>query len=317
MLNWVVFISKKLKEFKHMDIRLSEEVAAALAENRPVVALESTVISHGLPYPANLELAQEMEQIVRDNGATPGTIALIAGQPAVGLTEAEIAKLADGSVEVMKISRRDFGSAIARGYYGATTVAATMIVAHKAGIKVFATGGVGGVHRGDAQDVSADLIELSQTPVAVVCAGAKSILDLPRTLEWLETFGVPVIGYGTDEFPAFYTPQSGLSLTERADSAEETARIIGSQWNFGLLGGALVTVPIPAEEALPPEAIYPHIEQALTEAEEQHISGKDTTPFLLQRLVEITDGASLKANLALLKNNAAVAAQIAAELSKM
>ncbi len=300
-----------------MDIRLSEEVAAALADNRPVVALESTVISHGLPYPANLELAQEMEQIVRDNGATPGTIALIAGQPAVGLTEDEIATLADGSVEVMKISRRDFGSAIARGYYGATTVAATMIVAHKAGINVFATGGIGGVHRGDAQDVSADLIELSQTPVAVVCAGAKSILDLPRTLEWLETFGVPVIGYGTDEFPAFYTPKSGLSLTERADSANEAARIIGSQWKFGLRGGALVTVPIPADGALPPEAIYPPIEQALAEADEQHISGKETTPFLLQRLVEITGGESLRANLALLKNNAAVAAQIAAELSQI
>lgn len=300
-----------------MEIRLSEEVAAALADNRPVVALESTVISHGLPYPANLELAKEMEQIVRDNGATPGTIALIAGQPAVGLSEAEIAKLADERVEVMKISRRDFGSAIARGQYGATTVAATMIVAHKAGIKVFATGGIGGVHRGDAQDVSADLIELSQTPVAVVCAGAKSILDLSRTLEWLETFGVPVLGYGTAEFPAFYTPHSGLDLTERVDSAHEAAQIIAAQWNFGLGGGALVTVPIPADEALPPEAIYPPIEQALAEAEEQGISGKETTPFLLKRLVEITKGASLNANLALLKNNAAVAAQIAVELSKM
>ena len=298
-----------------MEIRLSEEVAAALAENRPVVALESTVISHGLPYPANLELAREMEQIVRDNGATPGTIALIAGQPAVGLSEAEVAKLADGSVEVMKISRRDFGSAIARGHYGATTVAATMIVAHQAGIKVFATGGIGGVHRGDAQDVSADLIELSQTPVAVVCAGAKSILDLPRTLEWLETFGVPVLGYNTSEFPAFYTPHSGLNLTERVDSATEAAQIIAAQWGFGLHGGALVAVPIPEDEALPPEAIYPPIEQALAEADEQGISGKDITPFLLKRLVEITEGASLTANLALLKNNAAVAAQIAVALS--
>ena len=300
-----------------MDIHLSEEVASAIANNRPVVALESTVISHGLPYPANFELAQEMEQIVRDNGATPGTIALIAGRPAIGLSEAEIAKLADGSVEVMKISRRDFGSAIARGHYAATTVAATMVVAHKAGIKVFATGGIGGVHRGNAQDVSADLIELSQTPVAVVCAGAKSILDLPRTLEWLETFGVPVLGYGTVEFPAFYTPHSGLNLTERVDSASEAAQIIGAQWVFGLTGGALVTVPIPEAEALSPEAIYPSIEQALTEAETQHISGKDITPFLLQRLVEITEGASLDANLALLKNNAEVAALIAVELSKI
>lgn len=300
-----------------MDIRLSEEVADALADNRPVVALESTVISHGLPYPANLELAHEVEQIVRDNGATPGTIALIAGRPALGLTEAEIEKLADGSVEVMKISRRDFGSAIARGHYGATTVAATMIVAHKAGIKVFATGGIGGVHRGDAQDVSADLIEMSQTPVVVVCAGAKSILDLPRTLEWLETFGVPVLGYGTSEFPAFYTPNSGLNLTEHVDSAQEAAQIIASQWDFGLESGVLVTVPIPTADALPPEAIYPPIEQALAEADAQGISGKNITPFLLKRLVEITDGASLTANLALLKNNATVAAQIAVQLSKL
>lgn len=293
---------------------LTEEIRDAINESRPIVALESTVISHGLPYPDNLELAKEMEAIVRANGAVPGTIAIIEGQAKVGLSDDELEMLADDSVEVLKISRRDFGSAIARKAYGATTVAATMIVAHKAGIDVFATGGVGGVHRGDASDVSADLIELSQTPVAVVCAGAKSILDLPRTLEWLETFGVPVLGYGTDEFPSFYTPHSGLTLTERVHSAQEAAAIISGQWEFGLTGGVLVTVPIPEDDALAKERIDADIEQALNEAVQQNITGKETTPFLLQRLVEITGGASLRANLALLKNNAAVAAQIAVAL---
>lgn len=296
------------------DVIRSEEVADAIAEGRPVVALESTVISHGLPYPANLDLAREMEQIVRAHGATPATIAIIKGQPKAGIDQSELEQLADGSVEVLKLSRRDFGSAIARRAYGATTVAATMIVAHKAGIDVFATGGLGGVHRGEAWDVSADLIELSQTPVAVVCAGAKSILDLPRTLEWLETFGVPVLGYGTQELPAFFTPHSGLALTERVDNAEEAAAIINSQWGFGLRGGVLVTVPIPSADAMSPDRVESFISQALREADEQGIRGKATTPFLLQRLIEITDGESVQANLALLKNNAQVAAQIAVAL---
>ncbi|MCI0710066.1 MAG: pseudouridine-5'-phosphate glycosidase [Chloroflexi bacterium] len=293
---------------------LTEELADAINENRPIVALESTVISHGLPYPDNWELAKEMEAIVRAHGAVPGTIAVIEGQAKVGLSDDELAKLADGSADVIKISRRDFGAAIARKAYGATTVAATMIVAHKAGIDVFATGGIGGVHRGEGWDVSADLIELSQTPVAVVCAGAKSILDLPRTLEWLETFGVPVVGYGTNEFPSFYTPHSGLTLTERVNTPAEAAAIINAQWDLGLLGGILVTVPIPTDDALAQERIEDDIQQALNEAAQQNISGKETTPFLLQRLVEITGGDSLRANLALLKNNAAVAAQIAVAL---
>lgn len=293
---------------------LTEELAGAIKENRPIVALESTVISHGLPYPDNLELAKKMEAIVRANGALPGTIAIIEGQAKVGLSDSELEKLADGSVEVLKISRRDFGAAIARKAYGATTVAATMIVAHKAGIDVFATGGIGGVHRGEAWDVSADLIELSQTPVAVVCAGAKSILDLQSTLEWLETFGVPVLGYGTDEFPSFYTPHSGLNLTERVDNPAEAAAIINGQWGFGLASGVLVTVPIPPGDALAQERIEADIQQALSEAARQKVTGKETTPFLLQRLVEITGGDSLRANLALLKNNAAVAAQIAVAL---
>jgi pseudouridine-5'-phosphate glycosidase len=296
---------------------LTEELQDAIHENRPIVALESTVISHGLPYPDNLTLAKEMEAIVRANGAVPGTIAIIKGQAKVGLSDSELEQLADDSVEVLKISRRDFGAAIARNTYGATTVAATMIVAHKAGINVFATGGIGGVHRGEGWDVSADLIELGQTPVAVVCAGAKSILDLPRTLEWLETFGVPVLGYGTDEFPAFYTPHSGLSLTERVDSPAEAAAIINGQWGFGLTSGVLVTVPIPEAEALAQDRVEADIQQALREAAQQNVTGKETTPFLLQRLVEITGGDSLRANLALLKNNAAVAAQIAVALKPM
>ena len=293
---------------------LTEELADAINENRPIVALESTVISHGLPYPDNLELAKEMEAIVRANGAVPGTIAIIEGLAKVGLSDGELAKLADDRMEVLKISRRDFGAAIARKAYGATTVAATMIVAHQAGINVFATGGMGGVHRGEAWDVSADLIELSQTPVVVVCAGAKSILDLPRTLEWLETFGVPVLGYGTNEFPSFYTPHSGLTLTERVDNPTQAAAIINGHWGFGLLSGVLVAVPIPADDALAQERIEADIQQALDEAARQNVTGKETTPFLLKRLIEITGGDSVRANLALLKNNAAVAAQIAVAL---
>ncbi len=295
---------------------LSPEIKAAIQSGRPVVALESTVISHGLPWPENLQLARELETIVRDNGATPATIALIAGQPRVGLTTDELEQLADGKTPVCKISRRDFGTAIIQKAYGATTVAATMIVAHKAGIKVFATGGIGGVHRGDTADVSADLIELSRTPVAVVCAGAKSILDLPRTLEWLETFGVPVLGYDTNEFPAFYTRTSGLPLHDRVDSGEDAARVIDAHWSFGLDSGVLVTVPIAESDAPDPATIDAYVAQALQEADAQQITGKDITPFLLGRLVEISGGKTLQANLALLRQNAAVAAQIAVALAK-
>lgn len=296
-------------------VRLSAEVEAALHEGQAIVALESTVISHGLPWPENLQLASELENIVRSEGATPATIAIIKGQPVAGLKQQQLEALADGKREVWKISRRDFGAAMAQQAYGATTVAATMIVAQRAGIEVFATGGIGGVHRGDTGDVSADLPELSQTPVVVVCAGAKSILDLPRTLEWLETFGVPVIGYGTGEFPAFYTPHSGLAVQARANHAAAVADMVAAQWAFGLKSGVLVTVPIPAESALPPAEVEGYIQQALKEAEAAQVTGKDITPFLLGRLVEISEGKSLMANLALLRNNARVAAQIAVALA--
>lgn len=297
-------------------IAFSPEVQAALDQDRPVVALESTVISHGLPWPENLRLAQALENIVREAGAVPATIAIIAGQPHVGLDADFLKSLADGSVVVEKISRRDFGLAIARQLYGATTVAATMLLAHKAGIRVFATGGIGGVHRGEANDVSADLPELSQTPVAVVCAGAKSILDLPRTLEWLETAGVPILGYQTDDFPAFYTRQSGLKVPYRVEDATEVARILTAQWDFGLKAGALITVPIAAADEVPASVVDAMIQQVLDEAHAQGVIGKAITPFLLGRLVEISDGQTLAANLALLKQNAAVAAEIAIALSQ-
>jgi pseudouridylate synthase len=295
---------------------LSPEVAEAKAAGWAIVALESTVISHGLPWPDNLTLGQELEGIVRQHGAIPATIAIIEGQVKAGLSPNEVESLARGDTHVRKVSRRDFGSVIARREYGATTVAATMIVAHKAGIRVFATGGIGGVHRGAAWDVSADLPELSQTPVAVVCAGAKAILDLPRTLEWLETYGVPVVGYQTNEFPAFYTPTSGLMLQDCVNNATEAAALIGLHWAFGMTSGVLVTAPIPQFAALDPAKIEADIERALADADASHITGKDITPFLLTRLVEISGGESLQANLALLRNNAAVAAQIAVALQK-
>lgn len=297
-----------------MNVIKSPEVEAALKAGKPVVALESTVISHGLPFPENIKLAQELENIVRENGAVPATIAVIDGELRAGLSESEILKLADGKTPVRKISRRDFGSVIANRQMGATTVAATMLIAHGAGIKVFATGGIGGVHRGLAGDVSADLVELSQTPVAVVCAGAKSILDLPRTLEWLETFGVPVVGYNTSEFPAFYTRTSGLPLVDCAEDAQQAAALLNAHWSLGFRQGILITVPIPQSDALESSDIDPYIEQAVAEADQQNIRGKDITPFLLKRLVDITGGKSLAANLALLRNNTRVAAEIAKHL---
>jgi pseudouridylate synthase len=295
------------------ELSFSPEVAAALAAGRPVVALESTVISHGLPRPHNLALALKMEAIVREHGAAPATIAILGGQLKAGLTGDELRYLANAS-GVMKVSRRDFPAAVARKLDGATTVAGTMIVAARAGINVFATGGIGGVHRGDRTDVSADLPELGRTSVAVVCAGAKSILDLPATLEWLETAGVPVIGFGADEFPAFYARSSGLRLEVCAGSALEAAAIIRAKWAMGLEGGALVAVPIPAEAAIPFHEIERVIEQALAEAGAQGVKGKALTPFLLARVAEMTGGRSLTANLRLLENNARVAAEIAVHL---
>lgn len=300
-----------------MDVVLSDAVRTALAEQQAVVALESTVISHGLPWPDNLQLAQELEQIVREHGAVPATIAIVEGVPRVGLSQATLETLANGTVYVEKISRRDFGVAITRKLYGATTVAATMLVAHKAGIRVFATGGIGGVHLGDAWDVSADLPELGRTPVAVICAGAKSILDLPRTLEYLETVGVPVLGYQTNAFPAFYTRTSGLDVPYRVENAQETARILQAHWDFGLTGGALIAVPIAEADALDADVVQGYVSAALQEAERDGIVGKATTPYLLERLGSISQGETLRANLALLRQNAAIAAQIAVELRRL
>jgi pseudouridine-5'-phosphate glycosidase len=292
------------------------KIAPGLHE--PLVALETTVISHGLPHPYNLETALALEETVRQHGATPATIALFDGKIKVGLDHVDLEKLAI-SKDVVKVSRRDLALVLNKKQTGATTVAATMICANLAGIRVFATGGIGGVHRGATTtlDISADLPELAQTPVIVVCAGAKAILDLPLTLEYLETLGVPVIGYGTDELPAFYTPQSGLRLEARADSPAEVAQIARTKWDLGLQGGLLVTVPPPVTEALPPARIEQAINNALAAAERLQIRGKATTPFLLDWIRQETEGASLEANIALLKNNAEVAAQIAVELAKL
>ncbi|MEK7277377.1 MAG: pseudouridine-5'-phosphate glycosidase [Chloroflexota bacterium] len=294
-------------------LRFSPEVSQALNSGQPVVALESTVIAHGLPRPQNLELARRMESIVRECGAVPATIAILRGEMKIGLTDDELKYLAtaDG---VWKVSRRDFPIVAVRKADGATTVAGTMIAAAWAGIRVFATGGIGGVHRGDGTDISADLPELARTPVAVVCAGAKAILDLPATLEWLETAGVPVIGFQTDEFPAFYSRTSGLKLEARAESASEVAAMIKTKWEMGLEGGVLIAAPIPEAAALPASEIEAAIERALAAAEAQGVKGKAATPFLLAKVAEITGGRSLKANVALLENNARVAAEVARAL---
>ena len=298
-------------------VQIHPEVKQALADNRPVVALESTIISHGLPWPENLQCAQSLETLIRQRGATPATIAIAQGQINVGLQEDELVALAQAD-NVVKVSRPDLGSVLASGERGATTVAATMICANLAGIHVFATGGIGGVHRGAETtfDISADLTELSQTPVTVVCAGAKSILDLPKTLEVLETYGVPVLGFGCDELPAFYTRQSGLMLTNRVDSAEQVAHAVTIRRRLGLSGGEVITVPIPVEAALPSEVVDGWIEQALCAAEQAQVSGKAITPFLLAQIVEASAGKALAANLALVRNNAQAAADIATALAQ-
>ncbi len=285
--------------------------------NRPQVALESTVISHGLPYPRNLQLAQEMEAIIRSQAAIPRTVGIIAGELIAGLTPAQIEHLATAP-NVRKVSRRDLPIVAARREDGATTVATTMWIAQRAGIEVFATGGIGGVHRqmgaGTSSDVSADLQELAQTAVIVVCAGAKAILDLPATLEYLETHGVTVIGYGTDDFPAFYSRSSGLPVDVRCDSPGEVAAIWRAKRALGLPGGLLVTVPVPLDDEIPAGDIEPAIEQAVAEAIARGLRSAQVTPFLLTRIAELTGERSLAANLALLKNNARVAAEIAREL---
>lgn len=280
----------------------------------PLVALESTVITHGLPRPHNLQLARDMERLVRENGATPATIAILDGEIRVGLTDAELERLA-AETNVRKISRRDFATAIVKKECGGTTVAGTMFAAHRAGIRVFATGGIGGVHEVETLDISTDLQALADTPMIVVCAGAKAILDLPATLEYLETMAVPVIGYGTDEFPAFYSRQSGLPVSARLDSPEEVVRFAKAHWELGMKSAVLVCQPLPPEDEIPAEKINGFIAQARREANEQGIHGQPLTPFLLARLAELTGGESLRANLALLLNNAKLAARIACSLS--
>lgn len=300
-------------------LSVSPEVASALKEGRPIVALESTIISHGMPYPQNVETALRVEQTIRDNGAVPATIAVIGGKLKAGCTPEEIEYLGKKGQAVTKASRRDLPVLIARGEDGATTVTTTMIIAAMAGIRVFATGGIGGVHRGAQQtfDISADLEELAQTPVMVICAGAKSILDLGLTLEYLETKGVPVIGYGTDELPAFYTRQSGFGVDYRIDTPEELASVFQAKLDCGLMGGMLVTNPIPEQYSMPRDVINRAIDQALREADEQGIRGKRTTPFLLARVKDLTGGDSLAANIQLVLNNARLAARTAVALSRL
>jgi pseudouridine-5'-phosphate glycosidase len=294
-------------------LAIAPAVREALSTGRPVVALESTVISHGLPFPDNLAIALEVEEAVAASGALPATIAILGGQITVGLTESQIEQLARRH-NVRKCSRRDIPIAVARKLDGATTVAGTMVIARMAGIRVFATGGVGGVHRNHPLDVSADLLELGRTAVCVVCAGAKSLLDLSATLEVLETHSIPVLGYQTDELPAFYTRSSGLSVTVRADSPAEVAELLSAQDALGYTGGTLVTVPVPAAEALPRDEVETYIEKALRRAENEGITGPAVTPFLLAQIAELSHGRSVVANRALLLNNGRVAAQIAAAL---
>jgi pseudouridylate synthase len=297
-------------------LNIHPEVAQALAQGRAVVALESTIIAHGMPYPHNVQTALEVESVIRAGGAIPATIAVLDGKICVGLSREQIEVLGS-TPDVMKLSRRDIPYAVATGKPGATTVAATMIAAHLAGIEVFVTGGIGGVHRGASEsfDISADLTELSRTPVAVVCAGAKSILDLPLTLEVLETEGVPVISVGQENFAAFFTRDSGLKADFRIDDAAGQARFIRTQWALGLKNGALISNPVPAENEIPASQINQIIDTALQEAADQRIEGKRVTPYLLQRINALTQGASLKTNIALVKNNARVGAALAVALA--
>ena len=302
---------------KYLDV--APEVQKALDEGRPVVALESTIISHGMPYPQNVETALNVEKIIRDNGAVPATIAVIKGRLKAGLSPEEIDYLGKTGTAVAKASRRDLPVLVAQGKDGATTVTTTMIIAHMAGIQVFATGGIGGVHRGAQQtfDISADLEELAHTPVMVVCAGAKSILDLGLTLEYLETHGVPVIGYGTEELPAFYTRKSGFRVDYRIDTPEDLAKAFFVKQDMGLGGGMLVTNPIPEEFSMNHEIINKAIDEAVEEANKLGIHGKETTPFLLAKIKDLTGGDSLASNIQLVYNNARLAAKTGGELCKL
>lgn len=301
---------------KYLDI--NPEVKTALEQGKPVVALESTIISHGMPYPKNVETALNVENIIRDKGAVPATIAILSGKLKVGLTEEEIEYLGKAP-NVIKASRRDIPYIVSKKLDGATTVASTMIVASLAGIKVFATGGIGGVHRGATEtfDISADLEELANTNVAVVCAGAKSILDIGLTLEYLETHGVPVVGYQTEEMPAFYTRKSGYKVDYKLDTPEEIAKMLKAKWDLGLKGGMVVANPIEEQYQMDYDIITDAINKAVKQADEKGIKGKDTTPFLLAKVKEITGGNSLESNIMLVYNNASLGAKIAVELSKI
>ena len=302
---------------KYLDI--APEVQQALADGRPVVALESTIISHGMPYPKNVETALLVEQTLRDNGAVPATIAILGGRLKAGLSKEEITYLGKSGRKVAKVSRRDLPVICARGADGATTVTTTMMIAHMAGISVFATGGIGGVHRGaeTTMDISADLEELAQTPVMVVCAGAKAILDLGLTLEYLETKGVPVLGYGTDELPAFYCRTSGFKLDYNCKDEETVAKIMKAKWDIGLKGGAVVGNPIPEQYAMDPNYMNGIIDKAVAQANAEHIHGKAITPYLLAHIKDMTEGKSFAANLELAYNNARAASKIAVAYSKL
>ena len=299
-------------------MKINPEVKKALEENRPVVALESTIISHGMPYPKNVETALKVEEVIRSHGAVPATIGVINGEPIVGMTPEEIEQFGKRK-GVLKVSRRDLPVVYAKKLWGATTVATTMIIANQAGIEVFVTGGIGGVHRGaqETMDISADLQELAKTNVTVVCAGAKAILDLPLTLEYLETMGVPVLGFKTDELPAFYNSHSGLKVDYKVESAEEMAKIIKSKRDNKLVGGILLTNPIPEEFEMPKEVIDNAINTALKRMDEEGVKGKECTPFLLKTIVELTGGDSLESNIHLVLNNAAVGSEVAKEYCKL
>jgi pseudouridine-5'-phosphate glycosidase len=312
---WRTEKGNRLSTKQVRQLQVDTKVQAALAAGLPVVALESTLIAHGLPYPENLETAQALESAVRERGATPATIAILEGVLRVGLDVKELAYLAC-QPGIHKVSRRDIAIVAARREDGATTVAATMAVAARAGIRVLATGGIGGVHREHPFDVSADLPELAQTSLVVVCSGAKAILDLPLTLEWLETHGVPVLGYETDTFPAFFVRSSGLPVDARVDTPQEVATVYQTKCELGLAGGVLVGVPVPPAAAAPAERIETAIQAALEDAAAEGIVGREVTPYLLARVVELTAGQSMQANIALLRNNAAVAAEIAVALSE-
>jgi pseudouridine-5'-phosphate glycosidase len=299
-----------------MNFKFNEEVADALRKKKPIIALESTVIAHGLPYPKNLETARNLERIARENGVIPATIAVFDGEFCVGLNQNQIEQLATDK-NIRKISRRDLPIAVGRKLNCATTVATTSFIAHRAGIKVFATGGIGGVHRGESKDISADLPELAQTPITVVCSGAKIVLDLPATREWLETFGITILGYGCDELPAFYSQKSGLSVDETVETAREVAEVARARDELNLQNAILLTVPVPKEFEVETEELEKILRDALELAEKQNVKGKEITPFLLSQMAEQSAGKTLAANIALLENNAKIAAQVAVEIMKI